>query len=267
MGTRTREECVVKFLQLEIEDKYLEPAASGPSYGRLDQGRVPFDQADNPVLSVLGYLTSLSEPAVAAAAAGRSIDQMAKLRRKRLEAGQGGPDQEHARISEDPMDIDAKVTAVSRVEEAAARPPSDPMQEIANATFAASAARAAALASNEEREMTRLVSAAVNITLEKMELKLQQFSELEATLQKERRGLERGRQELFLDRLAFRKRVIETQEALKNASLKGGEEGVKMANDVKVGGHSEKLAFVKEGRPSDAAGAGEPPSGGVNFEI
>ena len=48
-----------------------------------------------------------------------------------------------------------------------------------------------------------------------MELKLKYFDEMESILQAERRELERGRQELFLDHLNFKKRVRETQEGLK----------------------------------------------------
>lgn len=107
--------------------------------------------------------------------------------------------------------------------------------------LATSAARAGALASLEEREMTRLVSSAVNTTLQKLELKLQQFSELENTLQAERRELERGRQQLFLDRLAFRKRLAEAEETMRAASMKGGEEGARMVRDIGYGG--ERFAF------------------------
>ena len=283
VGTRTREECVIKFLQLEIEDKYIESDVGGPGYGNLDEGRLPFSQSDNPILSVLGYLASLSEPSVAAAAAGRSIDEITKIRRKRLENGQGGAGGGGGSVgagtssgetnvvkAEDSMDVDAapgpQAHEGNQVATAERQSPQDPMRDVANTTFATAAARAAALASNEEREMTRLVSAAVNVTLEKMELKLKQFSEMEATLQTERRELERGRQQLFLDRLAFRKRVAETQEALRNASLRGGEEGVKLAAEISVSnGGGERLGFVKEG--AGANGSLEPPAGGVTYEI
>lgn len=254
VGTRTRDECVIKFLQLEIEDKYLEPEVSGAGYSGLDTGRVPFSQGDNPVLSVLGFLAGLSEPAVAAAAAGRSVDEMTKIWRKRIENGVGGEstdkgkEKESMKAEGDSMEIDTaspQPSVGNQVAVAEAEKQRDPMKDIANATFATAAARAAALASNEEREMTRLVSAAVNTTLQKFELKLQQFSEMEAMLQAERRELDRGRQQLFLDRLAFRKRVAETQEALKNATLRGGEEGAKMAQDVPMGG-GERLGFQRE---------------------
>jgi len=115
------------------------------------------------------------------------------------------------------------------------------IQALATVPLASVAARAGGLASHEEREMTRLVSAAVNTTLMKMELKLKQFNEMEQILQAERRELERGRQQLFLDRLAFKKRVKDVQEGLKMAATTGGDQGIKMAQDVMGGG--DKLAF------------------------
>ena len=256
VGSRTREECVVKFLQLEIEDKYLEPEVSGhPSYGLLDSGRVPFSQKDNPVMSVMGFLAGMSEPAVVAAAAGRSVKEMEIAYRKRLNLGVGSDQDpgEQAKQAdsmkvEDSMEVDnvdspqadsTNQVAVSK------ETPQDAASFAATTAFATSAARAAALASNEEREMTRLVSAAVNTSLQKFELKVEQFSKMEALLQVERRELERGRQQLFLDRLAFRKRVAETQEALKMASLKGGEEGAQMAQNVPMGG-GERLGLQQE---------------------
>ncbi|KAG8528541.1 uncharacterized protein KY384_007459 [Bacidia gigantensis] len=266
VGTRTREECVLKFLQLEIEDKYLEPETNGPSYGALDQGRVPFSQSDNPVLSVLGYLASLSEPSVAAAAAGRSIDEVTKFRRKRLENGQGGDPQDKVSRAEDSMEVDGGASpAVNRLTESDRPSPRDMMRDVANTTFATAAARAAALASNEERELTRLVSATVNVQFEKLELKLKQFSEMEKALQAERRELERGRQQLFLDRLIFRKRVLETQEALKNTSPNGGDDGAATKGDIGLANESgDKLGFVREGAQS---GGLEPPAAGANYEI
>ena len=269
VGSRTREECVIKFLQLEIEDKYLEPEANGhPSYGILDNGRVPFSQTDNPVLSVLGFLAGMSEPSVAAAAAGRSVKEMEKAYRKRLNLGIGGDStgkgkDKEALKTEDTMDVDAAASPQPTTDNQIALSSTDknltPESFAATTAFATTAARAAALASNEEREMTRLVSAAVNTTLQKFELKLQQFSEMEQMLQAERRELERGRQQLFLDRLAFRKRVSETQEALKMASLKGGEEGARLAAGVNVGG-GERVGFQREvsGRHLEPLGAGDP---------
>ena len=248
--TRTREECVVKFLQLEIEDKYLESDPYGNvSYGTLDQGRVPFTQADNPIMSVVGFLAGMSEPGIAAAAAGRSVDEMRRSLRSRLEngvVGDVGNKDKDGMKTEDSMDVDTAASPQPHDDNQVAisennRERSTPLPAVAMAT---SAARAAALASNEEREMTRLVSGAVNTTLQKLELKLQQFSEMETMLQAERRELERGRQQLFLDRLAFRKRMAEMQEAFANASLRGGEEEIRIIQEA-TSGTGEKFGFQR----------------------
>ena len=273
VGSRTREECVVKFLQLEIEDKYLEPEVSGhPSYGLLDSGRIPFSQKDNPVMSVMAFLAGMSEPTVVAAAAGKSIKEMENAYRKRLNLGVGGEQgdkqkSKEAMKVEDSMEVDnvgsPQATATNQVAVSSKETAAPNAATFAATTaFATSAARSAALASDEEREMTRLVSAAVNTTLQKFELKLQQFSEMESMLQAERRELERGRQQLFLDRLAFRKRVSETQEALRAASLKGGEEGVRMAQNVNMGG-GERLGFQQDASKNNP---GQPSSADTGFK-
>ena len=118
---------------------------------------------------------------------------------------------------------------------------------LANIPLATIGARADGLASHEEREMTRIVSAAVNITLQKMELKMKFFNEMEAILQEERRELERGRQQLFLDRLAFKKRVRSVQDELKAAALAGGEQGARLAQDVVMDGDRLNLQATAVG--------------------
>ncbi|KAJ5164868.1 Winged helix-turn-helix transcription repressor DNA-binding [Penicillium coprophilum] len=211
VGTRSREECVMKFLQLEIEDKYVEDIPELQSGG----GRDPISQSENPVLSVVAFLAQMAEPSVAAAAAGRSVDEIRKELRRQLEKGQDkGKD---AVKSEDSMDVDPTREAEQQVS-------AKPKETLGTIALAAAAARAGALASHEEREMTRLVSAAVNVTLQKFEIKLQQFNEMEEIIEAERRELEQARQQLFLDRMTFKKRVKEAQDALQTVSLQGPNE-------------------------------------------
>ncbi|PQE29105.1 SWIRM domain-containing protein [Rutstroemia sp. NJR-2017a BBW] len=232
--TRTKEECVVKFLQFEIEDKYIdtEPTDNksiGISMLGPKQGYLPFSQADNPVMSVIGFLAGLSEPTVTAAAAGKTVDAMKRSLREKLENPQGSDKSKEKQPANDSMELDTTDSS------------KDPLKSLATISLATVAGRAGALASHEEREMTRLVSAAVNTTLMKLDLKLKQFNEMEEILQAERRELERGRQQLFLDRLSFKKRVKDVQEGLKTAAATGGDAGIKMAQEVMQGG--EKMTF------------------------
>ena len=283
VGSRTREECVMKFLQLEIEDKYLEEGTNGnTTYGALNHGRVPFTQADNPVMSVVSFLAGMSEPNVAAAAAGKSVEEMRKTLRNRFENGTPAPTQEKGKEkegmkSEDSMDVDnaapsPQADAANQVAISSSDPQSRQSSSISLPTLAlaSSAARASALASHEEREMTRLVSSAVNLTLQKFELKMQQFSEMEAVLQAERRELERERQALFLERLAFKKRVRDVQEGLRQAAVKGGDEAARLAADIVgqgMGVQGRKVGFLGVERRAEGLmpiGSGE---GGKSYEI
>lgn len=247
VGTRTREECVLQFLQLDIEDKYLESekldAPVGLQMLGSHGGQLPFSQVDNPVMSVVGFLASLADPASTAAAAGKSAELLKQGLRNKLEGGAESTESEdkgkEKEKSGDSMELDIRQETTTTTMTTTTT--TTKTTALANIPLATMGARAGGLASHEEREMTRLVSAAVNMTLEKMELKLKYFNEMEAILQAERRELERARQQLFLDRLSFKKRVREVQEGLKAAAAVGGEQGIKFAQEALTDG--QRMSF------------------------
>lgn len=251
VGTRTKEECVIKFLQLDIEDKYLdsEPVKQAPGLISMlgsQSGLLPFSKSDNPVMSVIGFLAGLTEPSVTAAAANRTVEALKQSLRDQLEK----PKSEKGKEKEgDSMEIDVRQDTTTTTTTTT----TTSISGLATIPIATAAGRAGGLASHEEREMTRLVSSAVNATLMKFELKLKQFNEMEEILQAERRELERGRQQLFLDRLSFKKRVHDVQEGLRTAANTGGDQGLKMAQEVMSGG--EKFTFQQ---PAPAAGSVQP---------
>ncbi|KAK2823882.1 hypothetical protein FQN49_007525 [Arthroderma sp. PD_2] len=282
VGSRTPEECVMKFLQLEIEDKYLEDPVDGTSsmLGAMG-GREPVGQLETPVLSVVSYLAQMAEPTVTAAAAGRSVEEMRRELQKQLDKRtataakekevadkekEGDKTEGKGKATEpvkaeDSMEIDTanegqEVAIVSSSTQEKTTPAS-----LASIALATSAARAGALASHEEREMTRLVGAAVNITLQKLELKLSQFSELEAIVEAERRDLEQARQQLFLDRLGLKRRIKEVEEAFKAASLEGNEAGAAVAAQAQTIGLGENYSFQQTG-VDNGANAVQPYSAG-----
>ena len=248
VGTRTREECALQFLQLDIEEKYLEsePPLNAPTGLQMlgsAGGQLPFSQADNPVMSVVGFLASLADPASTAAAANKSAELLKQSLRNKLEAGeQGEAAQTNGKGKEkegsDSMDVDIRQEVTTTTTTTTTKTSTS---ALANIPLASIGGRAAGLASHEEREMTRLVSAAVNVTLQKMELKLKYFNEMEAILQAERRELERARQQLFLDRLSFKRRVRDVQEKLKTAAEAGGDQGYHLAMDAMTDG--ERMSF------------------------
>ncbi|KAJ2959336.1 hypothetical protein NQ176_g11123 [Zarea fungicola] len=151
VGTRTREECVLQFLQLDIEEKYLDAetqanAPSGLSLLGTQGGQLPFSQVDNPVMSVVGFLASLADPASTAAAANKSAEALKRNLRKQLDgskttATNGGSDEPAE--EKDSMDLDIrKEDPVSKQSKSA---------ELASIPLASMGARAAAFASHEEQ--------------------------------------------------------------------------------------------------------------------
>ncbi|KAK5175503.1 SWI/SNF and RSC complex subunit Ssr2 [Saxophila tyrrhenica] len=266
VGSRTREECVLKFLQLEIEDRYVDeaPSANGASasiaqdLSYLSGGRLPVNQFDNPVLSVMGFLAGLADPATTAKAAGKSVDEMRKTLRSQIEREATPGAEKSADAASAPAEGGEAVKNESRAESMdvddttslATRSPPKQSHDLPTTALSLTAARAAALASHTERQLTAQVSAAVNLELTKLELKMQQFSEMEAMLQAERREVERMRQRLFTDRLAFRKRVREVEGQLGRMRL-----------DVGMG---EKMGMV-EGEGAERGSEGPYREGGEGF--
>jgi len=77
VGTRTQDECILKFLQLPIEDPYLE--GNGSALGSLAYPTIPFSQSGNPVMSTVAFLASVVDPRVASAAAKAALEEFSKM--------------------------------------------------------------------------------------------------------------------------------------------------------------------------------------------
>ncbi|ORY86771.1 hypothetical protein BCR37DRAFT_376011 [Protomyces lactucae-debilis] len=213
VGTRTKEQCVLRFLQMPIEDPYLESdvAAAGP----LQYARAPYSQAENPVMSVVAFLASAIRPTVAAASAQSAIDQLVKDLQAKTKKEQANG-----------STMDGNAGDAMQVDESSNTLEQDKLEKAASAALGAAAAKAHLLASHEERELNALVSAAVATQVQRLELKLQQFEELERLLEAERRDVERAKQQIYLDRLAMKRQVLEAQETIQAALAKADQEAL-----------------------------------------
>lgn len=251
VGTRTREECVMKFLQLEIQDEYMgDDLDRGMVATRGAALRDPISSLENPVLSAISFLAQMADPAVVTAATGRSVEVMQKEIHAQLEKGMGGAPSDSGKgkevKSEDSMEVDGEANDTAKKAHGVANG-NHALVDLATIGLSSAGARASALASHEEREMTRLVGAAVNLTLQKFEVKLAQFAEMEEAVQAERRDLEKGRQQLFLDRLAFKKRMKDMEDTFKAASTKTPEEGMKMMLESLGTASGKRFGFQSNG--------------------
>jgi SWI/SNF related-matrix-associated actin-dependent regulator of chromatin subfamily C len=273
--TKTREQCVMKFLQLEIEDKYIEADLPESQSGApatkflrdleyLSEGRVPIHHADNPILSVVSFLAGLAPAGVteAAVASGRSVGEMKRIlqdkinktptapseKGKEKEGEQATPDMKPE--AGDAMDVDTTSSTAIATRE------SDGSNPLVTLPFALSAARSSALASHEERHITRLVSGSVNLQLQKLQLKLAHFNDFEKLLSAERRDLQRRRQQLFMDRLNFQRRVRALEDATKRIQGNMGGQGLPgaMSNEDAVQALTEAMRLFGVGKGEDGMG-------------
>ena len=228
VGTRSREQCVLKFLQLPIEEPYMDAATEKAMVGGSVSGVTPFSHADNPVLSVVAFLAGVVDTKVAAKAAGRAVDEL----KARLKA-----------------EMNKEVMADGEEEDGI---PTTNLEKAATIAVGASAAKAHLLADYTAIENARLLSQAIHMQLRKIETKLSQFDDLEAILEQERRELERARQEVYCERLALRREVEKTREAIRTAQAIGGDRGVEVLDSL-IGNTAEgdKLEIVAGSEDAD----------------
>lgn len=241
VGTRTAQQCIRKFLSLPIEDPYI--AAEGDQ-GALRYGRIPFEQADNPVMSVVAFLAGVVNPAVAAEAAKTAMHVLAEggAPKEGEDEKQGDkegvkPEGEHAMQQDVPEAPPAPPNgessskngaqmndmAVDQPAGSTKSAPKIPHSHVARAAGLAlkSSARAAsALADAEDATIRSTLASLIKLTLTKLELKMTAFEELEELLEEERKGLESTRMALVNERVNLKRMLDGVRAELgKNANL------------------------------------------------
>lgn len=241
VGSKTPQECVLKFLQVPIEDGFDRFSDVGiMKYA----SNFPVNGVDHPVINNLAFMAQLVDSDVARAAAGRAIKEMDVKIEQKIAAFQKEakvaketkkedekheiptkPDTENSELDEAPklekfIESDKSMSEQSdkSMESEATAPseqldnPDDPesvlepsatIGDAAAAAFGIAGARSHMFATYEDREMHRLAHSIVNQQLTKVDLKLQKLAELEKIYEKERKLLAKQQQEVFLDRLAF----------------------------------------------------------------
>ena len=232
VGSRSKEQCIAHFLQLPIEDPYLEPTRS--DIGPLQYNRVPFNDVDNPVMSVLAFLASSVDREVAAKAAGDAVEQMeATLKKQALEArerlqkereGVKVPGAEPTDPEEEPMAVDggdaepkkenddeSKQVEASSSTSRAPRAPRDNVERAAAIALGSAAAKAHVLALEEDATLHSLVTSVVEAQVRKLELKMAHYDQLESLVEVERRSLELSKQQVYDERLKMQRMMAEVQ--------------------------------------------------------
>ncbi|KAI0806204.1 Smarcc1 protein [Irpex lacteus] len=237
VGSRSAQQCIRKFLELPIEDPYI---ATEGNLGPLRYARVPFEQADNPVMSVVAFLAGVVGPGVAAEAAKTALHELTDGDKKEETVTGDGAEAEaeaEGEKQEDKMDEDApkepvaqEVTAgpsskpgtpqptsseamvvdgekSSSADKPKATVPHSKVVRAANLALKSSAKAAQELVDAEDRRIRSTLASLIKLTLTKLELKMSQFEELEELLEEERKGLESSRMSLVNERLNLKKMV------------------------------------------------------------
>ncbi|CCK69346.1 Swi3p KNAG_0C02350 [Huiozyma naganishii CBS 8797] len=242
VGTRTPEHCILKFLQLPIEDKFLfqDSGASATGMGPLKYApHLPFSKSDNPVLSTIAFLVGMVDPKVVQAMTNRGLkalhatkegdtpgiegqtklDNDSKTKTdddSKVEANEDSKvvTNEDSKVKDDDYnkveaDDDNKVEA-DIVDKAKEEPTVDtssksPAKEATEIALATLGVRSKVFATNEERQLNKLANKLVQIQSHKVNLKLATFDKLEKALELEKKLLQRKQEEFLIQRLSFAK--------------------------------------------------------------
>ena len=252
VGTRSAQQCIRKFLELPIEDPYL---SSEGEMGALRYARVPFEQADNPVMSVVAFLAGVVGPGVAAEAAKTALhDLTADKEETKLEDGEhtisekddapkDGMDEDSINKSSAPADIPSSTGAPTADDMPVDGPltqgtpgvPHSKAVRAARLALNSSSKAASALADVEETQIRSTLTAVIKLTLSKLELKMSQFEELEDVLEEERRTLEAARVSLVNERVGLKRTLDGVRAELARHSNGTGSAGAVAAAVAQTG--------------------------------
>lgn len=205
---RDKADIVRKFVQQTVEDGFAEEDAGPLKY---NANHIPFSRSENPVLSVLAFLTSTLDSELLEAALGRTR----KLVQTRIDSAQ-----KPAKTDGDDMEVDkpeSKPESDALNTHDNDKPTPDPTASNPDlkpgsaeaAVMALSAVRGHAFMNNTERYMYDTFIQLIDAELRTIKLRLSKFAMLERTLDIERGEMDREREFIFLDRMHFRRNVDE----------------------------------------------------------
>jgi SWI/SNF related-matrix-associated actin-dependent regulator of chromatin subfamily C len=225
VGTRTREQCIMQFLQIPIEEPYLSQskAKARPSTTQGEEGitryqRMPFSQADNPVMSIVAFLASTVNADVAAAAAESAIKRIEakKVQTKKTDDAMevdAAEDDQGDKMDEDEAEQEVPGTAQTK------NLPKNEIEKVAAVALGSAAAKAKVLADNEGREIQRLVNTVVETQLKKLEQKMTHLDELESLIEDELDDLVHQRMKLYTEGLAVKQATLRLEQEIDNKSV------------------------------------------------
>lgn len=169
IDTKTPEQCILKFLQLPIEDRFLQQDGQGKGSGPLKYApHLPFSKSENPVMSTVAFLVGLVDPKVVQKMTNRAITAMEDLEKEKAESSN-----------------------------------TDELKESSEIALSSIGVRSHVFATSEERQLNAIANELVEVQLAKSELKLKYLSKIEKALELEKKTLQRQQEDTLVQRLAL----------------------------------------------------------------
>eukprot|EP01101_Sappina_pedata_P008421 TRINITY_DN4655_c0_g2_i1.p1 TRINITY_DN4655_c0_g2~~TRINITY_DN4655_c0_g2_i1.p1 ORF type:complete len:360 (+),score=131.97 TRINITY_DN4655_c0_g2_i1:202-1281(+) len=224
VGSKTVEQCVAHFIKIPIEDNYLEDQIHRMSkcslnHEDLSKEDIPFTNNENPVMSLVTFLTSVINPGVGAAAAKEALAAMTE------DSAQSDPTQNSANTTLDASndtdekessgDLEKDAAAEGDKKETSATPKPDQrsledidIRAVMLAALGTAAEKARFLYEKEEKDIQKLMGAAIEAQIKKLERKLKYFDMSDEQLEADRQTVNRERQQIINERIQMKKDKI-----------------------------------------------------------
>jgi SWI/SNF related-matrix-associated actin-dependent regulator of chromatin subfamily C len=182
VGSRSKEQCITQFLQLPINDEFLTAQLT-----KTELEELPFGELPNPVMTTIAFLAGHVNPGVGAAAAKTALKSLLKSSKDQgQEREESSVKIEKAPEKVDSMDIGEGEDESHQVVEPDVGAFSKQAMKEATVNALKSAVEVARkLASYENQEIQHWTRLAVKTMVDKLTIKLQQFDELEVTIDTE----------------------------------------------------------------------------------
>ncbi|CCE61350.1 hypothetical protein TPHA_0A02680 [Tetrapisispora phaffii CBS 4417] len=182
VGNKTPEHCILKFIQLPIEDKYLYNEMNGADKSDLGPIKfaphLPFSKADNPILSTIAFLVGLVNPSVVQSMTNRAITKIAEEEEEKAASEQ---------VKENYNDTSGSVNEGSEI------------------ALASVGIRSHIFKTHEERKLNSISNQLIASQLEKVDMKLKLLDNIEKSLELEKKALQVQQEEIFLQKLSLAK--------------------------------------------------------------
>jgi len=206
VGTKSHRQCISKFLELPIEDPFLEnndlqdsleklnsepsinetkSSSTTANIGPMKYSRIPFNQADNPVLSVVTFLAAIADPKATKVAVKAAVEELEN------------PNSLKKYIQNYKESILKKDNLLIKKDEEEKVQDDEKLAE----------SKTKLKSTKEEIETQKMLNKLIELKLKKFELKFKNFELLEKKVENEKKEFERQYQNLYIDKLVFKRHI------------------------------------------------------------